>query len=338
MFALVTGSTGFLGTHLVQRLREAGHRVRALVRTPSKAGVLAAAGAELSAGDITSPTSLARAVEGIEVIFHAAALVTNWAPWSSYQAVTVQGTENLLDAASRVRIQRFVHISTIRVYDDHFCRQHGVVTEDAPHGKRGFRQFGYYARAKVLAEAAVWRRSPRLPVSVLRPAWIYGPGDEVILPGLVRFLRDPQSLWPGRTNPCADPIYATDVADCALAAAVHPGAIGQAYNVAPQQRIGSREFVGLLCEALDIKMPERTAPYIVATTWAQLAEWCAWLARRPNPPAITRAGVAMISEDVRHDPTKAERELGWRSAVGLADGVAQTARWLRERHPELLAR
>src|SRR5207244_465555 len=102
-----------------------------------------------------------------------------WMPWSSYLATTVQGTENVLAAAARASIQRFVHISSIRVYDDRYCVRNRVVTEDAPHGKRGFRHFGHYAHAKVLAEAAVWRYASRLPITVIRPAWIYGPRDEV---------------------------------------------------------------------------------------------------------------------------------------------------------------
>ena len=155
------------------------------------------------------------------------------------------------------------------------------------------------------------------------------------MPSLVRFLRDQRARWPGTSNPCADPIYVTDVADCALAAAVHPNAVGHAFNAAPQQRTGVRDFLGLMCAALDMPMPVHAWPYWAASAFANASEWIAWLARSSNPPGVTRAGVAMLSEDVRHDPTKAERELGWRSSVSLEAGVAETARWLRERHPEI---
>ena len=331
MLALVTGSTGFLGSHLVERLRAAGHRVRAMARDLNKARLFENTGIEVVRGDVTAPESLARALEGVEVVFHAAALVTNWAPWSDFLAVTVEGTENLLAAAARARIQRFVHISTIRVYDDRHCRRHGVVTEDAPHGKEGFRHFGRYAKAKVMAEAAVWRWSAQLPVSVIRPAWIYGPRDETILPALVRFLRAPGARWPCRTDPCADPIYVSDVADCALAAALHPRAVGQAYNAAPEQRISVREFLGALCRALGFPPPSRSAPYLIASLVAHASESWAHLSRRRTAPAIDRAGLAILTQDVRHDPAKAERELNWRSQVDLADGVARTVAWLRER-------
>lgn len=337
MLALVTGSTGFLGRVIVQRLREAGHSVRALARDPRKASAIADSGTEIVLGDITRPETFAAAMRGVDVVFNAAALVTNWAPWSAFLATTVRGTENLLKAAARAKVQRFVHISTTRVYDDRHCRSHLVVSENAPHGPAGFRSFGHYSRAKVMSEAAVWRSAERLPVSVIRPAWIYGPGDELILPSLVRFLRSRGARWPGRADVSADPIYVTDVADCALAAAQHPAAVGQAYNASPSRRIGNREFLGMLCRRLNIPMPVRTAPCALANMAAHASEWWALLTMRRTAPTITRAGIAILTEDVRYDPAKARLELGWYSRVELADGVESTASWLRERHPELLA-
>ncbi len=335
MRALVTGGTGFLGSHLVERLLGAGHHVRALARTPAKASDLAAKGAVIVQGDVTVPASLTAALQGVDVVFHSAALVSNWAPWSAYLETTVQGTENLLAAAERAEVGRFVHVSTARVYDDRYCRRQRVVTEDAPHGERGFRPMGYYAHAKVLAEAAVWRYRPRLAVSVVRPAWIYGPRDELIVPSVLRFLRDPGARWPGRVDPCADAIYVTDVADCAIAVAQHPAGVGQAFNASPHRRFGVREFLGEFCKLMGLKLPVRSAPAFLAVLLAHLSEGWASLRRSQTAPTVTRAGVAILTEDIRYDPTKAEREIGWRSQVELADGVARTVRWLQDRFPEL---
>jgi nucleoside-diphosphate-sugar epimerase len=336
MTALVTGATGFLGSHLAERLLLTGWPVRVLVRDPGKAQLLQQRGAEVVVGDLTAPASLAPALDGVDTVFHCAALVTNWAPWSDFLAVTVRGTENLLAGAARAPLRRFIHVSTIRVYDDRSCRRRGVATEETPLGARGYRHFGYYARAKVMAEALVWQRRDALPVTVLRPAWIYGPGDETILPPLVEFLRSPRARWPSRTDPCADPIYVTDVADCAIAAALRPEAVGQAYNVAPADRISVRRFLGLLCSALGIRPPTRSAPYWLSAATAGMVEGVARLRGRACAPTVNRAGVAILAHDVRHDPAKAERELGWRSSVGLEEGVRRTAEWLRQRsHPAM---
>jgi nucleoside-diphosphate-sugar epimerase len=334
MRALVTGATGFLGSHLVEGLLEAGHEVRALVRNPSKGQFLADGGAEIVLGDVTMPATLVSATQGVDVVFHSAALVSNWAPWSAYLETTVQGTENLLAAAERTGVKRIVHVSTTRVYDDRHCRRERNITEDAPHGQRGFRPMGAYAHAKVLAEAVVRRFASRVPISIVRPAWIYGPRDELIVPSLLRFLRKPGARWPGRVDPCSDAIHVTDVADCAITAALHPRAVGQAYNASPHRRLSVREFLGAFADELDIKMPTRSAPAFLARWCAHLSEGWASLCGSRTPPMINRAGVAILTEDVRYDSAKAEREIGWRSQVELADGVAHTVRWLRERFPE----
>jgi nucleoside-diphosphate-sugar epimerase len=126
------------------------------------------------------------------------------------------------------------------------------------------------------------------------------------------------------------------VADCAIAASLHPDAVGQAFNAAPEARIGVREFLGALCDALGMKSPTRSVPYFLSSLTARASEWGAWLVRRRTAPAITRAGLAILTQDVHHDPAKAERSLGWRAQVDLVDGIRSTASWLREQHPELL--
>ena len=334
MNALVTGATGFLGSQLVERLRFLGHRVRALVYGPL-GGLREGPGIEIFLGDITSLPSALSAVAGIDVVFHSAALVTNWAPWPRFREITVQGTENMLRAARQAHVQRFLHISTIRVYDDRACRRQGTVTEDTPLGARGFRAFGHYARAKVMAEKLVWSFARELPVSVIRPAWIYGPGDVTIMPPIVRYLRSPWARWPSRHDPCADPIFVSDVADCAITAALAPASIGQAYHASPPRRIGLREFLGAVCQALGITPPLGSAPYFVSACAAHAAEWWARLIGSQSPPVLDRAGLAILTEDVRHCSRKAEAELGWTARVGLAQGAAATAAWLHERFPDL---
>ncbi len=332
MFALVTGSSGFLGSHLVERLRATGHRVRGLIRDPRKGDLLTKQGAEVAIGDLNSAESLVKAVEGVDVVFHAAAMVESWGRWSDYLATTVQGTKDLLKAAVEAKVQRFAHISTIRVYDDRYCRRQRYAKEDTPSGKRGYRPFGSYAHAKALAELAVWEAQSQLPVTILRPAWIYGPRDETILPPLVEFMRTPRACWPSRHDPCADPIYVTDVADCAIAAAQHPAAIGQAYNVAPSSRISAREFLLPLFRALGIKPPEKSLPYFVTASAARISEWAGAL--RGKKPAFDRTGLAILTEDVRHDPAKALRDFGWSSQVDLTEGIEKTAAWFKERYGE----
>jgi nucleoside-diphosphate-sugar epimerase len=330
MKRLVTGGTGFIGSHLVERLLAAGHPTRVLVRDEAKGDWLARQGAELIVGDVTDLTSLMRATEGIDTVFHCAAYVTDWGPWGRFKAVTVDGTSNLLAAASKAGVARFLHVSTATVYDDRFCRRARIITEDAPHGERGDRAYGHYSKAKVLAEKLVWQshREGKIAATVIRPTWVYGPRDFTILPRLIEHLKGPFACLIGRNDPVVDPIYVTDVAECAYLAATSDPAIGQAYNAAPPQEIRLREFLGALCGQLNMPPPRWSLPYSAAYLATKACETWAHLIGAKDAPSLTSAGLASFTVDQHFDPAKAIAELNWRPQVALEEGARQTAAWL----------
>ena len=275
---------------------------------------------------MTDYNSLAAATRGIDTVFHLASRVSEWGPWIDFERSTVVGTENTLKAAAANGVRRFIECSSVAVYDDRHSRHQRVITEDAPHTGLGDRAYGHYSRSKVMAEELAWEYHQRgkLAVTALRPALVYGPRDETTMPRLVEFLRSATSVWIGFKNPVVDPIYVTDVADCFIAAATHDAAIGQAYNVAPVEEIGYREFLTKICQTLGIRPPRITVPYSVVAALTFVVENAARLAHTANPPTLTKAGLALFSEDRHHDPAKAIRELDWRPQVSLAEGVRQT--------------
>ena len=332
MFALVTGGGGFIGSHVVEQLRLAGHRVRALVRIPSKAAFVRSLGAELVRGDVTDPATLGAALAGVDTVFHLASRVTDWGDWRQFESVTVTGTRNMLDAAAQAGVRRFVEFSSVSVYDDRYSARNPTIAEDAPHGGRGDRKYGFYSRAKAQAEEAAFEAhaTGKLPVTVLRPALVYGPRDSVTLPRLVEYLESYTALWIGRGNPVIDPIYASDVARCAMLAAESDVAIGQAYNVAPEELIGTRDFQRELCAQLGIAPPRWTVPKSVVSALTFVVENSAKALRWKEPPTMTKAGIALFSENRHHTPAKAWRDLGWRAEVSLTDGIRLTAEWLRQ--------
>ena len=340
MKVLVTGATGFIGSHLVDRLLSLGHQVRGLARNPAKAGQLVAVGAEPAIGDVTDPVSLRAAVRGMETVFHVAARVTDWGRWSEFESVTVNGTEHMLNAAAEAGVARFLHVSTAAVYEDRFARKLRVITEDAPHSGAGDRAYGHYAKSKVMAEEAAWRfhREGAFAVSMIRPAWVYGPRDATILPRLIEHLESPWACWIGGRDPVVDPIYVTDVVDCAVAAATDEKAIGQAYNVAPDREIRLHEFLGAMCDAMDIPIPRFSIPYAVAAPLTAVVEGLSKLIRTKEAPPLTKAALASFTVDQHYDPTKALRGLGWRQQVSLADGARMTAAWMKSQRQSETAR
>ena len=329
MRALVTGAAGFIGSHLVERLAAAGHHVRGLVRSAAQAEAVRSLGGEPVLGDVTKPQSLRDAAEGMDTVFHLAVRVTDWGNWAAFEHATVDGTRHTLHAAVAAGARRFVLVSSVAIYDNRIGDRLHVVPESTPHNGCGDRLLGYYSRAKLLAEDAAWEYHRRgdLVVSAVRPAWVYGPRDRTILPRLVEYMNMPGACWFGRRDPVVDPIYVSDVADCTILAATCPQAAGQAYNVAPPEQIRLRRFLGLLCGTLGVRLPRWTISYPLIVALARAVEGGArWLGLR-EPPFLTVAGVATITTDRHYDPSKAMRDLGWRPAVSLEQGIRLTAEW-----------
>src|SRR5947209_16553700 len=156
MKSLVTGATGFIGSHLVESLLTSGTEVRGFVRNADGAAYLRTCAAEAALGDLTDLASLREAMKGIDVVFHLGAHVSDWGPRRPFNAATIEGAENALLAASEAGVSRFLHVSSIVVYDDRFTRRNHMIPETAPRGTSGDRRLGNYAHAKAAAEEAAW--------------------------------------------------------------------------------------------------------------------------------------------------------------------------------------
>jgi nucleoside-diphosphate-sugar epimerase len=337
MRALVTGAAGFIGSHVVERLASAGHSVRGMVRTPAQQETVRNLGAEPVRGDVTRPATLRAAADGVDTVIHVAARVTDWGDWPAFEAATVRGTRNALRAAVEAGVRRFVLVSSVAVYDNRVGDRLHVVPEDTPHNGVGDRLLGNYSRAKVLAEEAAWEFHARddLEVTAIRPAWVYGPRDRTVLPRLVEYFNSPLSCWFGRRDPVIDPIYVTDVSDCIILAATRPQAAGQAYNVAPVEEIRLRHFLGRLCGTLGVRVPRWSINEQLILSLARCVEAGArWIGMR-DPPFLTVGAVAIVTCDRHYDPSKATRELGWKPAVSMEQGIDLTAQWFRTQ-PDLV--
>lgn len=183
---LVTGATGLLGSHIVEKLVQAGQPVRALVRPTSDTRYLDQWRVEKAAGDITDGDSLSAAMKGVDVVYHAAAQVGDWGPWERFVAISINGTGNMLDAARDAGVKRFIYVSSISAYG-HPNGKGLVLDETAPLGVN-LHKWSYYSRAKTEAEKLVWQYHTRgdVPVTVIKPSWLYGRRDRASMPRLIR--------------------------------------------------------------------------------------------------------------------------------------------------------
>ena len=332
MQTLVTGATGFLGSHIADRLIERGDSVRALVRPTSDTSYLASR-AEFVVGDITEPDSLPAALAGVEVVYHAAANVSDWGPWSEFKRITVNGTRNVLRAAAGAGVKRFLHVSSDAVYRyDDLAR--GV--DESTRMETHFGPLDYYRRAKTAAERITRRAHERgrVPVTIVRPALILGERDAAMLPGLVAFLKSSTAAYMGNGRNRLPCIHAGDVADLCIRAATTEAALGETYNAVNEEHVTQRDLFDAAAEFAGVDAPRRSVPLRVLYTFAAGMEAIARLRGWSHHPELTRLAVNLMGLDYIEDNSKARSELEWRAEVGMREAVRRSVEWVRERKRE----
>jgi nucleoside-diphosphate-sugar epimerase len=324
---VLTGATGLLGSHIAELLATRGERVRALVRPGSDTTFLRGLGAELAVGDLGDPASLRRAVAGADVVYHCAAKVGEWGPWAEYQTQIIDATRNLLDACRAGSVGRVLHVSSITVYGHPRLRPGQLFTEDEPLGQNLWLR-DHYVRAKIRAEELV--RAYPGDATIIRPSWIYGPRDRTTLPRLLKALAAGRVFLIGDGDNFLNLIYAGDVAEGAVRAANHAGAVGRAYNLSSEGELTQRQFLDALTDLLGLPRTRRRIPFRVAYGVGWFSEMIGHAIRLRRPPHITRYAVSLVGRPTQFSTARAREELGWRPCVPAALGLRRTLEWYQE--------
>jgi 2-alkyl-3-oxoalkanoate reductase len=333
--ALVTGATGLLGSHLAERLIAQGDKVRALVRPGSRTDFLDALGVEIVRGDLTAPAACQAAVAGVARVFHCAAKVGDWGRWHEFQTGCVDATRVLAQAAASEGIDRFIHISSTSAYG-HPTEGQPPIDESAALGQNVW-ALDYYTRSKVDCERALWDMSEAgLPLTVIRPSWLFGERDRTTVPRLVPQFRLGRMMIVGKGDNPLSAVYAGVVADAAILAAHDPGSRGEAYNVTSQGRITQREFLDLFADALNVPRVTRQVPYALAFTGGFLLEMRDRLLMKSRPPRITRYGAWLLGRHLEYSTEKARARLAWKPSAGYSESIERTLRWFRDQESERL--
>jgi nucleoside-diphosphate-sugar epimerase len=321
--ALVTGASGFTGSHLARHLGAAGYDVRALVRRSSRLTALEGVPVELAYADLEKADPLDHAVQGVHAVFHIAALyraenVSRRAFWD----VNVEATRRLLEASERAGVRRFVHCSTVGVQGD---IRNPPAPEEAPYSP-GDR----YQESKRDGEllALEWFRSGRVAGSVVRPTGIYGPGD-------LRFLKLFRMIDRGRFRMLGSGevlyhlTYVEDLAQGLRLAGEREEALGEVFTIGGEGYLTLNQLVAKIAQALGRPIPQH----------AHIPVWPVWMAGlacellcKPFgiEPPLYRRRVDFFTKSRAFDISKAKRLLGYRPQVSLEDGLRRTASWYRE--------
>ncbi len=318
---LLTGATGFVGSHIAEALVRRGDTVRTLAREGSDTKWLDSRGATVVRGDLTDAASLRRAIEGCDVVVHAAAKVGDWGHVDGYRAVNVEGLRHLLDACFDRVLHRFVHISSLGVYA---ARHHYGTDETEPLPND---HIDGYTQSKVEAErlALQYHRKQNVPVTILRPGFVYGPRDRTVLPRLAERLKERSVIYIARGRYALNTTYVGNIADAVLLAIDAPQDVvaGEVFNITDGEFVSKRRFFETVADGLGLKRPRGFPPVPV---WLAriMANWRGGVFRRknkPNPPRITQAQLKFAGLNLDFSIAKARTKLGYRPRVLFDEGM-----------------
>ncbi len=314
----VTGAAGFVGSRLVERLRELGRPTSALVRDGSRAALLAQIGARACRGDVTLPESLKPAISGCTTVVHCA---VGGSDLEQARAINVGGTENVLRAAAAAGVRRVVQVSSVvahgRVWPP-------VLTETKPLELTG----DPYAQTKAEAEVAAERlaREHGIELVIVRPTIVYGPGSARILAELSRVAFERiKMLDAGRG--WLNMIYVDDLVEGIILALDTPAAAGESFLLSGDPAPTWHEYLTCLATMCG-KPPPPPIPVWRAHLEATVARWHFRFTRHPR--RIEDTDFSLMHQPSVVSVEKARRILGFSPATTLHEGMRRTEAWLRD--------
>lgn len=323
MKILVTGGTGFTGKALVRRLLDDGHQVVALdFQEGLKTQELRDWGAEVVIGTVTDKEVVDRCMTGVEVVHHLAAAFRQLnVPNSYYWDVNVEGTRNVLEAARREKVKKFVYCST--------CGVHGNVDNPPGNEESPINAADYYQQTKYEAEPIVKEYQQKgMETTILRPAAIYGPGDPERF--FMIFKRVNKGMFPmfGNGKTLYHPLYIDHLVDAHVLAQEPGKGVGEAYLIADEEYIEIETLVQKTAAALkvDVKIPRfPVTPVII------VGHICEKVCKpfKITPPIFPRR-VDWYRQNRAFSIDKAKRDLGYAPHISIDEGLRRTAAWYRE--------
>jgi nucleoside-diphosphate-sugar epimerase len=325
--ALVTGATGYVGGRLAQRLVDDGWLVRVLVRDPDRLPAALRRSAQVCVADLCDAAAVAKAVDGMRVVFHCAANVKTWDSWPEYRHANVHAVQTLLNALAVFgpNAPRLLHMSTVDVYG----YPTSPCTEDAPADGGGFG----YGESKLLGERLVRGvcEATGIPYTIVRPTNIIGPRSQFIarigaeLKSGVMLL-----VSGGRAN--AGFIYIDNLVDDLIWAATAQQAIGQCYNLRDSYDVSWAEFIQRFRRAIGGKGVVINLPFAVADAVAHILAGTHRTFMPAHEPLLHPLLVRMFGRTCGHSAEKIRRdrtsECG--SRVPFDQALDCSVRWFLE--------
>jgi nucleoside-diphosphate-sugar epimerase len=322
MKVLVTGGTGFTGSHLTRRLVQKGHQVVVIDNQPGLFfEELRGIGAQILIGSVTDRRLVESAAKGCQVVHHVAAAFRKVnLPRRAYWDVNVVGARNVLAAALRHGVTKVVYCSTCGVHGD---VKQGYADEETPVAPEDYYQFTKYEAERVVQEFV----NKGLRAVILRPAAIYGPGDPERFFKLFKMVKKGRFMMFGSGEVHYHPLYIDNLIDAFELAARSTKSSGEAYLIADEESFTLNQMVSAIAQALGVDLTVHYYPFW--PLWAA-AVACEILYKPLSmDPPLFRRRVDWFRQHRAFSIAKAKRELGYEPKVGWKEGLAKTAQWYR---------
>lgn len=314
---LVTGATGFVGSHVLEQLDVVGTRVCALVRKESDAQRLGAQGVRCVRGSLEDPAALNEAVTGVDAVLHLAA-ATKARTSEEYERANGAGTQAVIDAmVAQPRRQRLIYLSSLAAVGPSLDGK-PVTRADQP------RPLTAYGRTKLAGEKACEAAAQRLDVAILRAPAVYGPRDRDVFE-FFRMARQGVTLIPGGRERRLQMIHAADLARALLMAATSEQANG-VYHVAEARSYGLREMAEMVAAAVGRKSRIVGVPAPLLKGAAAVSEGVAGLFGKSTIFNRDKAR-ELLAPGWLCETELARRDFGFEAQIPLEAGLGNTAKW-----------
>ena len=324
---LVTGATGFVGSHIAEKLVEDGQEVIALARESSDTTFMKELGAEIRYGTLNNPESLYQACKGVENVIHAAASTDEWLAKEITYDINVNGTANMLQAAHDNEVNRFFYVSSLSVmgFKDHYNTY-----EKTDYKKTG----DPYIDSKMEAEKLVWKfRDFGLKVTVLRPGFMYGPRDRRFMRRILDKLEKNQFKFIGDGQNMLHLNFAGNFSDAVVLASKTESSIGQVYNIANDDpSLTIETFINKVADLWGYERPQKHIPVKAAVAATAVMENYARIIHKKEPPLLTKTRLKFLSHNLQFDISKAKHELGFKNKIDIDEGLRITKEWIDQSH------
>ncbi|HEY9186661.1 MAG TPA: NAD(P)-dependent oxidoreductase [Ignavibacteria bacterium] len=322
MKALVTGGTGFVGSHLTEKLLEKGWEVKCLTRKTSNLRWLKNLNVEIICGSFFDDNSLKKAVEDVDYIFHIAGAVMSKTTQGYFISNQI-ATKNLAEASIKYNksLKRFIYLSSQTVYGPSLNGEPTKETDDC-------KPITTYGKSKLAAEKELLNLAEELPLTIIRPPAIYGPRDEAIYQYFLAVSKGLISLI-GFSDKFISIIHSHDLINGIMLAAENENAIGEIYNISSEKYYSWKDIGDICKKAIGRKTITIRLPHFLVYTVAAFSQLFGYL---------TTKGAVFNIEKARDftqkywilSPEKAIKQLGFKQEVSLEDGIKSTIEWYKQ--------